>query len=336
MRITRDLLLDTAKDTVERRVFDSNDIVCAYLTGSITREDPLVGGTTDIDLVYVHSLEAPHQREIIPITDDFHLDIVHFSQSFFSHPRKLRSDAWVGSFLCHYPIVLHDPNHWFDYVRSGVFAHFFQPINTILRVKPFIESARQDWIALLNEQNNTNTAQNFLHPYLKIIKNAANAVACLTSVPLTDRRFLIDFPYSAQGINMPGLVGGLVDLIMPIDSIEPDWDIWMENWNTAFSSLQQIDNRPLSYSICRRSYYEKAILGLKDENSPAAVWLLLWTWSLMASRLPRNNSSQRGYEDLLSPLMLGANNLAERLTGLDKFLDAVEESIEGWQAAEGI
>jgi hypothetical protein len=334
MRITRDLLLDTAKDTVKRRVFNSNDIVCAYLTGSIIREDPLVGGTTDIDLIYVHSLEAPHQREIVPVTDDFHLDIAHFSQSFFSQPRKLRSDAWAGSFLCHYPIVLHDTNHWFDYVRSGVFAHFFQPTNTILRVKPFIESARKGWIALLNEQNNN--SQEFLRPYLKIIKNAANAIACLTSVPLTDRRFLIDFPHSAQEINMPGLAGGLVDLIMPIDSIEPDWDIWMENWNTAFSSLQQIDNRPLSFSNCRRSYYEKAILGLKDENNQAAVWLLLWTWALMASRLPRNNSSQKGYEDLLAQLLLGADSFSERLTGLDQFLDAVEESIDEWQAAAGI
>jgi len=334
MRITRDLLLSTAKDTVKRKVFDSNDIVCAYLTGSIIREEPLLGGTTDIDLIYVHSLEAPHPREIIPITDDFHLDIAHFSQSFFSQPRKLRSNAWVGSFLCHYPIVLHDTNHWYDYVRSGVFAHFFQPMNIIQRVKPFIESARQDWITLLNGQNNN--AQGFLHPYLTIIKNAVNAVACLTSVPLTNRRLFIDFPQSAQAINMPGLAGGLVDLIMPIDSIEPDWDIWMGSWNTAFSSLQQTDNRPISYSSCRRSYYEKAILGLKDENSQAAVWLLLWTWSLMASRLPRNNSSQKGYEDLLFQLMLGTDTFSERLTGLDQFLDAVEESIEGWQASAGI
>ncbi len=334
MRITRDLLISTAKDTVKREAFISNDITCAYLTGSIAHEDPLIGGTTDIDLIYIHSLEIPHKREIIPITDDFHLDIIHFSQSFFSKPRKLRSDAWVGSFLCHYPIVLHDTNHWFDYVRSGVFAHFFQPTNIIQRVKPFIETARQSWITLLNQQNNVN--QIFVQSYLKIIKNAANAVACLTSVPLTDRRFLIDFPQAAQGINMPGLVGGLVDLIVPADPIEPNWDTWMENWNTAFSSLQQLDTQPLSYSGCRRSYYEKAILELKVDNNQAALWLLLWTWSLMASHLPKNNSSQKEYEELLSQLMLDADHFSERLAGLDQFLDAVEESIEGWQAASGI
>jgi hypothetical protein len=34
--------------------------------------------------------------------------------------------------------------------------------------------------------------------------------------------------------------------------------------------------------------------------------------------------------------MLGADHFSERLADLDQFLDAVEESIEGWQAAAGI
>lgn len=334
MRITRDLLLSTAKDTVKREIFSSNDIVCAYLTGSITREDPLIGGTTDIDLIYIHSLEYPQKREIIPVTDDFQLDIAHYSQSFFSKPRRLRSDAWVGSFLCHYPILLHDTNHWFDYVRSGIFAHFFEPNYIIQRVKPFIETARQNWLELLNQQPNDDFS--FMNRYLRIIKDAANAVACLTSVPLTDRRLLIDFPQAVQSINMPGLEGGLVDLIVPADPIEPEWDIWIDNWNTAFSSLQQVDKKPLSYSSCRRSYYEKAILGLKDEKSHAALWLLLWTWSLIVSRLPRINSGQKGYGDFLAQLSLGTDHFSERLSSLDKFLDAVEESIEGWSANSGL
>ncbi|MCD6577456.1 MAG: hypothetical protein J7K66_05535 [Anaerolineaceae bacterium] len=334
MRITRDLLLSTAKDTVERETFGSNDIVCAYLTGSITHEDPLIGGTTDIDLIYVHSLEVPHKREIIPITDDFHLDIAHFSQSFFSQPRKLRTDAWVGSFFCHYPIVLHDPNHWFDYVRSGIFSQFFHPVNVIQRARPFIETARQGWIALPNQQNSADW--DYVHPYLRIIKNAANAIACLTSVPLTDRRFLIDFPQAAREINMPGLEGGLIDLIVPANPIEPNWEIWMKSWNIAFSSLQQKDTLPLSYCSCRHSYYEKAILSLKEDNNQAALWLLLWTWSLMASLLPRNNSSQKEYQDFLVQLTLDGDRFSERLEGLDRFLDAVEASIEGWQAEAGI
>ena len=202
MRITKDLLLLTAKDAVKRALFDSNDIVCAYLTGSIIRDDPLVGGTTDIDLVYVHSIETPVKREIVPIAEDYHLDISHYPQSFFSQPRKLRTDAWVGSFLCHYPIVLHEANHWYDYVRSAVFAHFFQPVNIIERVNPFIEEARREWIKL--QAQRSDPENDFIHSYLKSIKNAANAIACLTSVPLTDRRMLLDFPQAALGVQMPG------------------------------------------------------------------------------------------------------------------------------------
>ncbi|MCD6356594.1 MAG: hypothetical protein J7L66_04830 [Anaerolineaceae bacterium] len=334
MRITRDQLIATAKETVKRATFGNNDIVCAYLTGSLTFKDPLIGGTTDIDLIYVHSLNIPAKREIVPIADNFHLDIAHFSQSYFSRPRNLRSDAWVGSFLCDYPILLHDSNHWYDFVRSSAFSHFFQPANIIQRVRPFITSARQSWINLKNKVSDNHNAAVF--EYLKAIKNTANALTCITSVPLTDRRFLIDFPRSAQAINMPGLVGGLVDLIVPADPIEPDWDVWLGNWSTAFLSIQQLENTPLSFTYCRLPYYKKAILGLKEENNHPALWLMLWTWAQMAVHLQPHNSSQRGYEDFLSQLMLDKSHFSERLSSLDQFLDVAEEFIDGWQQSFGI
>jgi len=334
MRITRDLLLTTATDIVKRETFGSHDLVCVYVTGSLTGEDPLIGGTTDIDLIYVHSLDVPVKRELSPLAEDFHLDITHFPQSFFSKPRSLRSDAWVGSFLCDYPIILHDTNHWFDYVRSGVFAHFFQPMNIIERVKPFAASARQGWMAL-NNQSSSKEEMDVL-AYLKAIKDAANAVACLSSVPLTDRRLLIDFPGAAQAVNRPGLVGGLVDLIMPPEPIEPDWDVWVGNWEIAFSSIQHLDDCPLDFSKFRRPYYEKAVLGLKEENGQAALWLLLWTWAQMAAKLPGNNSSQKGFQDVLSQLALGPDQFTERISSLDQFLDAVEETIDLWQESAGL
>ena len=334
MRITREKLISTAKETVKRATFGSHDIVCAYLTGSLTFEDPLIGGTTDIDLFYIHSLTIHDEREIIPIAEDFHLDIAHLPQSYFSHPRKLRADAWVGSFLCNYPILLYDTNYWFDFVRSGVFAHFFQPVNVIQRVQPFITSARQSWISMRNQnQNNHNSA---VFEYLKAIKSAANAIACLTSVPLTCRRFLIDFPRAAQAINMPGLVGGLVDLIVPTDPIEPDWDIWIGSWSAAYDSALEKGNNSLSFSECRRSYYKKAITALKETNNQAALWLLLSTWSRMSFHLSGENASHQGYVDFLGQLMLDESHFSERLDSLDQFLDAVEESIDTWKQKAGL
>jgi len=334
MRITRDQLISTAKDTVKRETFGTNDLVCAYITGSLTREEPLIGGTTDIDLIYVHSLETIQRREIVPITDEFHLDISHFPQSYFRQPRELRADAWVGSFLCDYPILLHDTNHWFDFVRSGAFAHFFSPANAILRVRPFIESARAGWLKLSTGQIPAH--REAVRVYLQTLKDAANAVACVHSVPLTDRRLVLDFPAAAQALNMPGLAGGLVDLIVPPDPIEPDWDEWLRHWGIAFSSIQGAAGQPLSFTDSRRPYYERAIRALSADNSPSALWLLLRSWSRMGAFLPEHNSSQSGYDAVLSQVALGQDDFSTRLSALDLFLDTTEEAIDAWQASSGI
>ena len=335
MRITKELLISTAKDTVKNRTFGgSGDIVCAYITGSLTFEDPLIGGTTDIDLVFVHSLETEQRREIIQIADDFHLDIAHFPQSAFSEPRQLRTDPWLGGFLCHYPIVILDNNYWFDYVRSGVFAHFFQPANVIERVRLFAGSARKLWMKLSMQQPEDH--HRCLQIYIQSIKDAANAIACLTSVPLTDRRLMLDFPVRAEAINMPGLSGGLADLLLPPDPIEPEWEMWLNNWDATYSSYQQHHNKSLSFSPCRQSYYQKAIMGLSEPNSQAALWILLRTWSLMAAELAPNNVTQHGLDDLLHVLLLDCDNFQPRLDALDQFLDVVEEAIDNWQASAGL
>ena len=83
MRITRDLLINTAKETVKRATYGSHDLLCVYITGSLIYPEPLIGGTTDIDLVYIHSVDAPVKREIVPLTDEYHLDIAHLHQSSF-------------------------------------------------------------------------------------------------------------------------------------------------------------------------------------------------------------------------------------------------------------
>jgi len=335
VRITKDLLIKTAKDTVKKRTFGgAGDLVCAYITGSLTFDEPLIGGTTDIDLVFVHSLESEKRREIVSVTDDFHLDIAHFPQTAFSQPRSLRADPWLGGFLSHYPIVLLDNNHWFDYVRSGVFAHFFQPVNVIRRVKPFMESAREIWLQLNMQPQDDH--RKVIQQYLQSIKDASNAIACLTSVPLTDRRLIIDFSERAAAVNMPGLSGGIADLLLPVDPIEPDWDIWIENWDAAFSAFQKSENTDLSFHPCRRNYYRNAILGLKEGNNQAALWILLRTWSKMAAQLSPNGVSQHGFDDLLDALSLAADDLESRLQGMDQFLDVIEEAIDTWEVAAGL
>jgi hypothetical protein len=327
-------LLNTAKDTVKRQTYGGHDLVSAYLTGSLIYDQPLLGGITDIDLIYIHSVDIPCRREIVPITEEIHLDIAHYPQSLFSQPRELRSDAWVGSFLCHDPIMLYDTSHWFEYTQAGVAAQFFLPSNIIQRVKFFSDRARSSWLQLQMKSGDF-TPETRLE-FLRILKDAANAISCLTSVPLTERRFLVDFPERARSLNMPGLAGGFVDLILPVEPVETDWENWLENWKTSFNELLKNTDVPLGLSKGRLPYYEKAIIDLQSSHQEAALWVMLWTWTLIANLLPQKSSAVSAYEHFCSLMALDRGNFKERLSALDIYLDTVEETIDNWSYQNGI
>jgi hypothetical protein len=334
MRITRDLLINTAKDTVKRQTYGGHDLVCAYLTGSLIYDQPLLGGLTDIDLIYVHTADVPCSREIVPVTDEIHLDIAHYPQSFFSQPRQLRTDAWVGSFLCQDPIMLYDTSHWFEYTQAGVAAQFYLPTNTIQRVKYFSERARSAWLKMQTEQEKFSPA--VILAYLRILKDAANAVACLTSVPLTERRFLLDFPERAMSLQMPGLVGGFNDLLLPEEPVEPNWETWLENWRSSYSLLLKQPNIPQGLSDGRMPYYEKAILDLQTINQEAALWILLWTGALIANLVPAQSPDIANFNDFCSVLSLDESHFSNRLSTLDTYLDIIEEAIDKWSYDNGL
>ena len=90
MRLTREALLKIARDTAAQKVRISRRILCIYLTGSLLTPDPFLGGTTDIDLIFIHDSEPIQPREIVRLTDEIHLDIGHYDQAVFHQPRHLR------------------------------------------------------------------------------------------------------------------------------------------------------------------------------------------------------------------------------------------------------
>src|SRR5512143_3183979 len=97
MRVTRESLVRLAKENAQERSFNDRSIIAAYLTGSLLAEaDPMLGGTTDIDLVLVHNAPPALSREIVKLTPDFHLDIRHRTKSEFKSPRELRTDPYLG------------------------------------------------------------------------------------------------------------------------------------------------------------------------------------------------------------------------------------------------
>lgn len=333
MRITRGMLMKNARNTVLDRAHQERLLLCAYLSGSLLGEDFLLGGTADIDLVFVHEIEAPARREIIRLTEDIHLDIAHFHREEFNHPRQLRANAWIGTFLCKDPILLHQKQHWFEFTQASVCAHFMQPDNVLQRAHPLVNSARQSWMELSMAEGPLTPQAIF--SYLKSLEHAANAVAVLSGPPLTERRFLLNFPERAEAVERPELAGGLVDLISGEAISDSLWQEWMCDWQSALALLEGLSVPP-NLHPARRNYFTRAAEALFGDYPAAALWLVLRTWTRTLCSLPSDTPALENWLSTCRHLNLGEDDFSQRLNALDVYLDAVEETLDDWADDNGL
>jgi hypothetical protein len=334
MRLTRELLINAARSATSDLLLRDDDVVCVYLTGSVLGEQPLIGGTTDVDLICVHSIKAPVQRELQVLGEDYHLDIAHFTQGQFGQNKTLRLNPWLGSFLCYNPIMLYDTQHWFEFTQAGVFAHFLEPSYVIQRVRPFIQQARQKWLEL--DQVHAEPNVDYLWKYIKALEYAGNSLACLVGVPLTERRFIQGLPARTEALERPGLSSGLVDLFCPPEDIELNWSAWLEDWRNIILAANEIKHFPIGINSLRIPYYEKSILSLIQEYRSSALWILLRTWTLALTHLPKRTPEATPWHQFVQTLNLGKEQFPARLKELDTYLEAVEETIDVWAKQNGV
>ena len=154
MRVTRESLIRIAKETAQQRAFNDPDIIAAYLTGALVSDtDPLLGGTADIDVIFVHASEPKHRREFVKLTPDFHMDISHRARAEFKRPRELRLDPWLG-WEMYDPLLLYEREKFFEFIQAGLRAgfEFNAPAPALQRSRILLSHARQIWRDLLSDQ----------------------------------------------------------------------------------------------------------------------------------------------------------------------------------------
>lgn len=337
MRLTRDTLLKIARETANQRARVSRRIICIYLTGSLRSETPMLGGATDIDLVIIHDSEPVQPREIVRITDEVHLDIAHYPQSTFQHPRQLRGHPWFGPSIYSKPIVFHDTSHWFDFTQAATGSQFFQPENILQRANALSQAARQSWMTLAFQSEDSHAKRVFT--FLETLEQAGNALVCLTGEgdPLPERRFLLQFPQRIQELRRPDLIAGLTSLLVEDpERVESVWNDWLANWKEAFSAAGSQPDSPPRLHPARRSYYERAAAAAWDENPNAAIWLLFRPWTLSASLLPEGDAALAAWESASQVLGLDPEHFAGRVDELDRYLDSVEETLDAWAQENGV
>ncbi len=333
MRITRETLLKLAREAVTRRVREDRGVMAAYLCGSLLEDEFMLGGTADIDLVFVHFADPPAEREIVSLTEEVHLDIAHYEQRAYRRTRELRLHPWWGPSLaaCR---VMHDPGHFLDFTQASVRGQFDQPDRVVARARKQLEAARKIWSSY--QAGMPDPGPQEVDAYLRAVGNAANAIASLSGAPLTERRFLLRLFERAQALDRPGLYAGTLGLLGAADLSVDQVLAWLPDWQAAYLEIQE-GKVPARLHSDRLLYYRRAFEVILAGDRPLALlWPLLRTWTLAADLLPQGSPGRASWTSAFARLGLVDEAFEIRVTALDAYLDLVEETLEVWAQQNGV
>lgn len=333
MRVTRESLLRIAKENAQERAFNDPDIVAVYFTGSLLNIDPMLGGTADIDLVFVHKSENLKSREFVKLTPDFHLDISRRAKSEFKSPRELRGDPWLG-YEMYDPQLLFEREKFFDFVQASLRAgfEFEQPPLLLQRCRKMLSHGRQIWFDL-NDVDSTITPAT-IKKYMKSLFHVINTVAEISGPPIYERRLLLEFPERAKSAGKPEMTARAFELIGAANITPDTLKSWLPDWKSAYQIASQSAGVDIRIHPARQNYYEKAIKAMLEGSTPlAALWPLFHTWTSCAEVF---GDHFQFWQNAARQLGLLGEDFQQRVEGLDHFIDEVEVALDEIASANGL
>jgi predicted nucleotidyltransferase len=334
MRVTRDSLIRIAKENVQERAYNDKDIIAAYLTGSLLNEEPMLGGTADIDIVFVYKNKPMQGREFVKLTPDFHLDISRRAKDEFKAPRELRVDPWLG-YEMYAPMLLYEREKFFDFVQASLRAgfDFEQPPLMLQRCRQLYSHGRQVWMDLTDVGDKAGPKE--VQKYFKSLYHALNVIAELSGPPIQERRLLLEFPARAETAQKPGMAAGAFGLIGAYNVNAEKIQEWLPDWKSAFTIASEKANVEKRIHPARLNYYEKAIKSMLEGETPlAALWPLIHTWTLAVSVL--DGDHVQFWQKACGELGLIGAAFDERVQGLDQYLDEIDILLEEIARGNGI
>ena len=334
MRVTRESLLRIAKETAQERAYNDPDILAAYLTGSMLNVEPMLGGTADIDIVFVHKTTPRQVRDFVKLTPDFHIDVNRRSKHEFKSPRELRADPWMG-YEMYDPILLYEREKFFDFVQASLRAgfDFEQPPLILQRCRKLLFTARQNWMELMDVGETIGPKE--IRKYMQSLFHAVNSVAEVSGPPIQERRLLLEFPARAESIQKPGMAAGAFGLIGAGNINANKMKGWLSDWKSAFTTASGSSTVDARIHPARLNYYEKAIKAMLDGETPlAALWPLLHTWTLAMEGL--NGDHLKFWQSAVRELGLLGAGFEERVQGLDQYIDGIEILLDEFASESGI
>lgn len=316
MRITTEKLLELARKETEGRP----GVVSGYVIGSAAGGGPIFGGTADVDLVLIHEHEPTVPREIVPLSDEVHLDITHHAKRLYQQPRELRVDPWLGPAMCE-PVFIHDPTHFFEWAQASVRGQFHRPDNVLARGSAFLERARETMQGLETERL-------WLHGWLRALLEATNAVASLGGFPASGRRVMQQLRSKLTAVDHPEIYGHFLRLLGAESFEDSAAEQWVASWTKAFESASKQSFDPELAGV-RRDYHLGGYCSMIEDGSAVEIlWPLLSTWDRAIHTLSVSGEHLLHWAQVLDTLGLSIDHASGRERELEDLMDQVEGVLE--------
>ncbi len=332
MRITRKTLIQLAEREVLKRTQQAHDLEAVYLIGSVaTQEAPLLGGSADIDLVFIHRQQPAARHERVGISPDIHLDIIHRATREYEPLRELRTNAQLAPEL-YAPQVLFKSGFFFDRLQAALLSAYAAPPNTLARARQFLAAGRDRWLEL--QFSGPSADPGVLGRYLEAAGLAANALVALDNrPPLGERRFLPELARRANALHQETAYADFLRLLcaQPLPPTEELAD-WIKEWEAAWQAA--IERKPPFHRLhpARRNYYLGGFRALlADERPHDLLWPLLLTWTQAVSGLADDQPQREAWAQALHRLGLLEDNFPQQIAALDAFLDQVDILLETYE-----
>jgi hypothetical protein len=230
--------------------------------------------------------------------------------------------------------IMYDPQHFLDFTQASVRGQFNQPDNVIGRARGQAEHARQIWYSLHDLTAEPSDVE--INLYLRSIAHAANAVASLIGMPLTERRFLVRFPARAEAVRHPGLYPGLLGLLGAPNVDAQVLTAWLAQWQAAYLAIPKAAITARLHPD-RLFYYQRGIESLINGPQPHnALWPLLRLWTHVIQVFAQDSAPQQDWKEAFQRLGVYGAAFRERVAALDAYLDTVEEILDDWAHASGV
>lgn len=330
MSVGRERLIELAHSEVTRRC-KQEPILSSFLIGSVVQGNPFVGNSADIDLVIIHRDHIQQSREFIRLSQQVHLDILHYGALYFSKPRQLRTDPWLGPAIAE-PGFLIDPEHFFERVQASVRGQFHRPDFVVRRAFGFLQLAHQ-------HRSLIQISHRWQHHYLQAVMLGINALMTCFNGPAAGRAFFTAIRRVLKQHDDLATYRGVLQLCGLSDCADWPFDQYMLDLETSWDHVQAQENHSM-LSRCRKEYIFGGMHGLLDlEEYQAAGWLLITTWEKVFARATEEGQPTKPcgpWLDVLRKTKLTQADSERRKDVLNRYLAHVETQLQTWARQHGV